>query len=131
LADVPHDIKFSTYKSGTRTILNITITHGGGAPTSTHYVDLVQVNVSGVIHDVNLTPQSTETFLVEYDLGDIASVPIILVRAHCNVHGWSGWYSSTTIPSPPDNTLIYAGIAIVVVAIIAVTYIFILRRKIT
>lgn len=35
LADVPHNIKLSTNKSGTHTILKITITHDTGAPTST------------------------------------------------------------------------------------------------
>jgi hypothetical protein len=97
-ADTPHDISIQPWTSGTRTTLNITITHDGGAPTSTHYVNTVQVNTSGVVEDITLTPQSTVTFIVQYDMGEITGTPTVQVRADCTLHGWSGWTSPQSVP---------------------------------
>ena len=100
-ADTPHDISIQPWTSGTRTILNITITHDGGAPTSTHYVNTVQVNTSGVVDDITLTPQSTVTFIVQYDMGEITGTPTVQVRADCTLHGWSDWTNPQSVPEFP------------------------------
>jgi hypothetical protein len=101
LADIPHNISIQPWTSGTHTILNITITHGGGAPTSSHYVNTVQVNVSGVVDDITLTPQSTVTFVVQYDMGEITGTPTVQARADCTLHGWSGWTNPQSVPEFP------------------------------
>ena len=98
LADVPHNISIQPWTSGTSTILNITITMDAGAPTSIHYVDVVQVNVSGVVHDRTFTSQPAATFVVQYDMGEITGTPTVQVRADCTLHGWSGWTSPQSVP---------------------------------
>ncbi len=69
-----------------------------GAPTSSHYVDKVQVNISGVTHDMTFTSQPAPTFVVQYDMGEITDTPTVQARAECTVHGWSGWTSPQTVP---------------------------------
>jgi hypothetical protein len=98
LADFPHDISIQPWTSGTHTILNISITHDTGAPTGIHYVDAVQVNVSGIVHDITLTSQSTVTFVEQYDMGEVTGMPTVQARAHCTVHGWSDWSNTLTVP---------------------------------
>ncbi len=102
LADVPHNFEFQVESNGTSNTLTITITHNN--PTGTHYVDLVQIDIDGTIHDVNLDPQTEVTFAAEYDLGEIAEIPTIKSRAHCNIHGWSSW-NDAVFPTPaPTST---------------------------
>jgi hypothetical protein len=101
LADIPHNISVQPWTSGTYTILNITITMDAGAPTSTHYVDKVQVNVSGVVHDLTFTSQPAATFVVQYDMGEITDTPTVQTRAHCIIDGWSGWTNPQSVPEFP------------------------------
>lgn len=97
-ADTPNIISVQPWMSGTNTILNITITHDTGAPTGSHYVDTVQVNIDGVVHDISLTSQSTVTFIVQYDMGVVSGMPTVQARAHCTVHGWSSWSNTVQVP---------------------------------
>lgn len=127
LADVPHDIMVEPWTSGTHTILNITVTHN--SPASDHYVDLVQINISGTIHDIHLNSQPSVTFVVEFDMGEITSIPTVRARAHCIVHGWSDWYLEGKIISTVDNTWLYVSIAVVAVAVVITVGILISRRK--
>jgi hypothetical protein len=101
LADVPHNMSIQPWTSGTSTILNITITMDAGAPTSIHYVDVVQVNVSGVVHDRTFTSQPAATFVVRYDMGEITGTPTVQTRAHCIIDGWSGWTNPQSVPEFP------------------------------
>ena len=117
LADIPHNISIQPWTSGTRTILNITITHGGGAPTSSHYVNTVQVNVSGVVDDITLTPQSTVTFVVQYDMGEITGTPTVQVRADCTLHDWSGWTNPQSVPEFP-LVVLFPVFAVLTVAVL-------------
>ena len=98
LADIPHNISVQPWTSGTHTILNITITMDAGAPTSIHYVDVVQVNVSGVVHDLTFTSQPAATFVVQYDMGEITDTPTVQTRAHCTFDGWSDWTNPQSVP---------------------------------
>ena len=100
-ADIPHNISVQPWTSGTHTILNITITMDTGAPTSIHYVDIVQVNVSGVVHDLTFTSQPAATFVVQYDMGEITDTPTVQVRADCTLHGWSSWTNPQSVPEFP------------------------------
>lgn len=126
-AGVPHDIDIYPWKNGTHTILNITITHDGGAPTSTHYVDLVQVFVSGetgfAIHDMNYTSsQSTVAFVAQYDMGVITGTPAVQARARCTLDGWSIGSKPLEIPEFSSITLI------LVLVVVAITLFFVRSR---
>lgn len=62
-ADVPSVKNIEVWMSETDTILSITIRHA--SPTSSHYVDKVEVDVNGTIQTIDLPPlpQSTVTFV--------------------------------------------------------------------
>ena len=96
LADVPSVVSIEAWTSETDTVLNITVTHS--SPTSSHYVNKVEVDANGTIYDIDLTPQSTVTFIVQYDMGELAVDVSVQVRAHCNLHGWSDWSSPVVVP---------------------------------
>ena len=104
LADVPSVLSIEPWTSGTDTmwarahdtILNITVSHA--SPTSSHYVDKVEVDIDGNVHDVNLTPQSTVTFVVQYNMGEVTDTPTVQARAFYTVHGWSGWSEAVVVP---------------------------------
>ncbi|MDH5783822.1 MAG: hypothetical protein OEZ35_09235, partial [Candidatus Bathyarchaeota archaeon] len=83
LADVPSVVSIEAWTSETDTVLNITVTHS--SPTSSHYVNKVEVDANGTIYDIDLTPQSTVTFIVQYDMGELAVDVSVQVRAHCNL----------------------------------------------
>jgi hypothetical protein len=103
-ADIPHDTTIQSWippSPGTHLFLNITITHDTGAPTSSHYVDVAQVNISGLVHDIPLSPQSTVTFVVQYDMGEVSGTPTVQARARCNTHGWSDWSTPQAVPEFP------------------------------
>ncbi len=96
LADVPSVLSIEPWKDGPDTVLNITVRHS--SPTSSHYVNKVEVDVNGTIHDIDLTPQSTVTFTVQYDMGELAAEVPVQARAYCTVHGWSSWSSPVVVP---------------------------------
>jgi hypothetical protein len=96
----PNVTGITYYKSGTHTILNITINHT--PPPSLgpdHYVSIVELDMNGTIQDLSQpTPQATETFLVQQDIGEVAGTLLVRARAYCTVHGWSSWSDTTTVP---------------------------------
>lgn len=96
LADIPTVENVEPWTSGSDTILNITVRHA--LPLTSHYVDKVEVDIDGTIHDVALTPQSTVTFVEPYNMGEVTDTPTVQVRAHCNLHGWSGWSDPLAVP---------------------------------
>jgi len=96
LADVPSVVSIEAWTSETDTVLNITATHS--SPTSSHYVNKVEVDANGTIHDIDLAPQSTVTFIVQYGMGELTAEVSVQARAHCNLHGWSDWSSPVVVP---------------------------------
>jgi hypothetical protein len=82
--------------------LAITINHQG--PTSTHYIDLIQVEWKGQTHDFTQEPQTANPFTVTLDLG-VALMKgesfVAKARAHCTLHGWSDWSEELTVPEFP------------------------------
>lgn len=96
MADVPSVIEIKPWTSGSNAILNITVTHA--SPTGSHYVNKVVIYVDGTVQDVNLEPQSTVNFILQYDLGAITENPTVKVRARCTFHGWSSWSESVVVP---------------------------------
>jgi hypothetical protein len=97
---IPSIVSISYGTSGTHTILNITVNHTPPPPLgSAHYVSIVEVDVNGTIQDLTqTTPQSTETFTVQYDIGEVSAPLAVRARAHCIVHGWGDWSTTTTVP---------------------------------
>jgi hypothetical protein len=120
LADVPTVESIEPWTSETDTILNITIRHS--SPTTSHYVD--KIDIDGAVNNVPLTPQSTATFVVQYNMGEVVNTPIIQARAHCTFHGWSGWSESVEIPEFSTAYLL------LVLAIVTITVVL-LRSKIS
>jgi desulfoferrodoxin (superoxide reductase-like protein) len=120
-ADVPTLLNIEPWISGTETILNITVRHF--APTSSHYIDIIQVDVNGTVNDVNLNSQSINPFSVQYNMGELISEPSVRIRAHCNLHGWGGWSASQIIPELSFNHLI-------LVLVLLSTALIILKSKI-
>ena len=96
LADVPTVESVEPWASGTDTILNITIRHG--FPSSDHYVFETEVDIDGTVHLIELEPQSTTTFIVQYNMSELVGTPTVRVRADCNLHGWSGWSEPVVVP---------------------------------
>jgi desulfoferrodoxin (superoxide reductase-like protein) len=100
-----------TRLSDGHTVLNITITHYGYY--SGHYVDWVQINVTGTVKQINLTASSpvdqtvNSTFIVPYDMGVVTDTPTVQARAHCTIHGPSAWSTATQVPefSPAQSFL--------------------------
>jgi desulfoferrodoxin (superoxide reductase-like protein) len=92
LADVPDVLNVEPWTNGTETVLNITVRHS--APTSSHYINIVQVDVDGAVDDINLVSQSTNPFVIQYNMGEVAGEPSVRARAHCTLHGWGSWSES-------------------------------------
>lgn len=89
-ADVPSVLGITREVEGGATTLVVEIRHND--PSSTHYVDTVEIDVDGKVErKTNLTPQTTTTFKLRYPVD--AGAKKVQVRANCIVHGWSPWAS--------------------------------------
>jgi len=66
-------------------------------PSGGHYVDIVEIDVAGNIKSFNFQPQNFDPFMVDLYL-QLQGSPNVKVRAHCNLHGWSGWSGEIQIP---------------------------------
>jgi len=98
---VPSIASVSFREVGSTIWLDIEISHQS-PPTigPSHYVSNVQLEINGAATDLTQTPQSTTTFIVEYNLGSNANTYSVRARALCNVHGNSAWSATTTYMSP-------------------------------
>jgi hypothetical protein len=95
---VPSIVSVESYDVGSVTWLNITIHHTPPpALGPSHYVSNVQVEVNGVVEDLSQSPQSTETFSVQYSLGPNSDTYSVRARAYCIVHGYSEWSNIETV----------------------------------
>ena len=96
---VPSIVSIDSYDVGSVTWLNITVNHTPPpALGPSHYVAKVQVEVNGVSEDLSQSPQSTETFSVQYSLGPNTDTYSVRARAYCIVHGYSAWSNIETVP---------------------------------
>jgi len=87
------------WTSGTHIILNITITHEPPPAIDIyHYVDKVTLDINGTLHDLPQSPQSTTTFVVQYDMGIVSGILQVRARAECVLHGPSSWSNTITVP---------------------------------
>jgi desulfoferrodoxin (superoxide reductase-like protein) len=111
-----------TRQSDNHTILNITIEHSGYF--SGHYVNWIQVNVSGTVHTVSMTDSSpvdqrvSSTFVVPYDMGIVSDTPTVQVRANCIIHGSSSWSAILTVPEFSSLELVLFLVILPVVALL-------------
>lgn len=125
--NVPTMLQISVLKMGNDTLIVLSIDHSD--PSSTHYVDAVDIEVNGELRDiVDLQPQVTTLFNYTYDWGVIDVVQSVRARAHCNLHGWSGWTSLETEPpqpsaSPNATINLFIQIAMALILIIGVVFI--------
>jgi desulfoferrodoxin (superoxide reductase-like protein) len=88
-ANIPEVLQIQNITQGSAGRIRLQISHS--LPSSTHYVDIVEVDIGGQIRQFDQQPQSVDPFTVELDLGQIQGNPNIRARAHCNLHGWSDW----------------------------------------
>jgi peptide/nickel transport system substrate-binding protein len=95
-------LQISVSTEGENTLLNLEVKHND--PTSSHYVDIIEVEIDGNIQrETGLTPQNTTQFTYQYDLGEV-EYENVRVRVHCNLHGWSSW--ATLGEQPQEGCLI-------------------------
>ncbi len=126
LGDVPTVENIEPWAIGTETILNITIRHSN--PTTSHYVNNVQVDIDGAVQNVGLpsTPiQSAPTFVMQFNMGELTTTPTVEAKANCNLHGAPLSWSDPVVV--PEFSPVYL---LLVVAIVSIA-IFLLRSKIS
>ena len=122
LSDVPSVLNIEPWTSGTETILNITVRHS--FPTTSHYVNHVEVEIDENVNDVDFIPQSTVTFVVQYNMEEVADTSTVEARANCNLYGWSSWSETIVVPE-------FSTIALLLILVtISIAAIF-LRKKCT
>jgi len=122
-ADVPAvtGITAWTRQSDNHTILNITVVHNGYFLG--HYVNWVQVNVSGTVQKVNMTERApvdqtvSSTFVVPYDMGVVSDTPTVQAQADCTVHGSSSWSAVLTVPEFSSLQLVLILVVLTVAAL--------------
>ena len=119
-ADVPSVLSIEPWARGDESLLNITVTHS--SPTSSHYVNVVEVDINGSIQAISLLPQSTTTFVIQYELAGGTDELTVQARAHCNLHGWSSWSGSgqgdANFPLPPTIVIVAAALIIIIVLLL-------------
>jgi desulfoferrodoxin (superoxide reductase-like protein) len=97
---VPSIESVSFHDDGSTTVVDIAVNHVG-SPTpigSGHYVSNIQLEINGTVVDLPQSPQSTETFTVQYSLGPNTDTYTVRARALCNLHGYSAQSNPVTIP---------------------------------
>jgi desulfoferrodoxin (superoxide reductase-like protein) len=91
-ANVPSMLNIKIEISGDSNILLIEVAHSN--PTSTHFVNVVELEIGDEQLSLNLEPQTSGTFTVEVEIDSIPET--LRARAKCTTHGWSQWRSFTT-----------------------------------
>jgi desulfoferrodoxin (superoxide reductase-like protein) len=87
-ANVPTVLSLEEVRRGNDDVLVIEVSHS--SPSSTHYIDSVEVEVGEQIYTIeDLGEQSSTVITVEHVLESPGAA--VRVRAHCNLHGWSQW----------------------------------------
>ena len=87
--NVPSVLEIEATADGDDTVLGLEFSHS--SPSSSHYVDSVEVRVDDgekMVYDQD--PQSSTRFSVEIVLEDMSPAKVE-VRSHCTSHGWSAW----------------------------------------
>jgi hypothetical protein len=96
---VPSIVSVDYYDVGSITWVNVTVHHTPPpALGASHYVSNVQLEINGTVQNLAQSPQSTETFTVQYSLGSNSNTYSVRARALCIVHGYSAWSNTVTDP---------------------------------
>jgi hypothetical protein len=114
-ADVPvivnitnksYDYQDMTRLYWSQIVIGVQITHHN--PSSSHYVDLIQVRFGEQVLNFSQEPQSTDPFSVDLKVGVVSQGDIvpIQVRAHCTEHGWSAWSQEVQVPEFESLTIL-------------------------
>jgi desulfoferrodoxin (superoxide reductase-like protein) len=122
-ADVPvvTGITAWTRQSDNHTILDITVVHHNYY--SGHYVNWVQVNVSGTVQTVSMTDLSpvdqtvSSNFVVPYDTGVVSDSPTVQAKVNCTLHGPSSWSAVFTVPEFSSLQLVLVLVVLTVAAL--------------
>ncbi len=61
-----------------------------GSPSSSHYIEKIEVKISDNLYEVTLDPQSEVIFETEIVLEDL-NLAAFEIRVRCTLHGWSNW----------------------------------------
>ena len=94
-ADVPSVLQINVVEDK----IMVEIRHS--SPSSSHYVETVEVRIDGEVYEIELDPQTETVFEVEIMLDDV-DLTYFEVRAKCISHGWSNW-SSYGVEESSDN----------------------------
>jgi hypothetical protein len=116
---VPSIVSVEHYDVGSVTWLDVTMHHTPPPALGlSHYVSNVQLEINGSVQDLPQSPQSTETFSVQYSLGPNSDTYSVRARASCIVHGYSEWSNIVTVPEVSLLTVV------LLLALITVTGVF-------
>ncbi len=102
-ADVADILKIENISQDSIGKVRLEIRHSN--PSSGHYINTVEIDIDGQIKEINLQPQDSNPFVVDFDLGEIQGTPNVRARANCNLHGWSAWSDQIEIPEFPNVML--------------------------
>jgi hypothetical protein len=91
-ANVPSMLNIKIEISGDSTILLLEVAHSN--PTSTHFVNVVEVELGDEELSLTLEPQTSGSFTVEVEVDSIPET--LRARSKCTTHGWSQWRRFTT-----------------------------------
>ena len=94
-ADVPSVLQISVV--GDKTIAEIR----HSAPSSSHFVETVEVRIGDNVYEIDLDPQTETVFEVDILFDDV-DLTYFEVRAKCITHGWSNW-TSFGVEEPTDD----------------------------
>ena len=103
-ANVPTVLQVENISQDSMGKIRLQVSHANPS-TCCHYVDLVEVDVSGQVTQFSLQPQNSDPFTVELDLGQVEGTPNVRARAHCNTHGWGDWSNQVPVPEFPATAM--------------------------
>jgi len=102
-ANVPTVLQVENISQAPMGKIRLQIAHAN--PSSSHYVDLIEVNVNGQVKQFNQQPQNGDPFTAELEIGQVQGTPNVKARAHCNIHGWSDWSNEVLVPEFPATAM--------------------------
>ncbi|MDH7563330.1 MAG: hypothetical protein QHH24_00390 [Candidatus Bathyarchaeota archaeon] len=95
-AGVPAILDVIVWNDGGNTVLNVTVSHSPQTPS--HYLDRIEIDLSGDNRIFQVAYRPENTFVVQCDLGVIDAPTNATVRAHCNIDGYSPLYGPILVP---------------------------------
>lgn len=127
-ADVPSVLTITIVPDASTSTITVEIRHAD--PSSSHYIDIIEVEVNERLDRISdLNPQTATVFSYQHSVGDTV-FDSLRVRVHCNVHGWGGWKAEGTTDATTPFYMTPIGIvAIVGIVVVVIVAIVGLRRR--